>query len=462
MSDVAAVRRSSWSSGRSKELALSSGHGAIASFGWLFGEKFLRLVTGFLVGVLVARYLGPTDFGRLGYCIALIGLVQFLPDLGLDAILRRELIRTPQRAGTIIATGMFLRLNAAAIGFLVVVVLAVFTTGNPEDRTVLLLLGGVLFHPVPMVAASWFLARLEAAPATQVQLVVMIGSAIARVVLVFAKAPLAAFALVIGVEFVVSGLAVLVVALSRGMPLNPVRPDWRLARSMLQRAWPLVLAAFSVLVCSKIDTIMVASLLGEAEAGQYVAACRISEVWYPVATALAVSALPGLLAVEPLGRDAVMGKSREILDLSVLLSVIFILPVSFFGEAIALLAYGADFSLAGSVLRIHVWTVLFLFLGVVRNQWMVCEGRTLPLVSISLIAIMSNTCLNIITIPRFGITGAAAATLAAFAISAVLASFLWSSTRPFGCLQIKAAVCPREGCFRVAEWFRATWKRGGS
>lgn len=32
---------------------------------WLFGEKILRMVVGLFVGIWVARYLGPEQFGLL-------------------------------------------------------------------------------------------------------------------------------------------------------------------------------------------------------------------------------------------------------------------------------------------------------------------------------------------------------------------------------------------------------------
>jgi len=53
---------------------------------WLFLDKILRLGVGLVVGVLVARYLGPELFGKWNYAIAFISLISAFATLGLDQI----------------------------------------------------------------------------------------------------------------------------------------------------------------------------------------------------------------------------------------------------------------------------------------------------------------------------------------------------------------------------------------
>jgi O-antigen/teichoic acid export membrane protein len=44
------------------------------NIGWLFLDKVLRVGVGLLVGVWIARYLGPEQFGLLNFAFAVIGL----------------------------------------------------------------------------------------------------------------------------------------------------------------------------------------------------------------------------------------------------------------------------------------------------------------------------------------------------------------------------------------------------
>lgn len=49
---------------------------------WLFAEKVLRLVAGLFVGVWIARYLGPEQFGLLSYSQAFVALFSVIATLG--------------------------------------------------------------------------------------------------------------------------------------------------------------------------------------------------------------------------------------------------------------------------------------------------------------------------------------------------------------------------------------------
>ncbi len=59
---------------------------------WLFAEKILRMVVGLFVGVWVARYLGPEQFGLFSYALSFVGLFAAVATLGLHGIVVRELV----------------------------------------------------------------------------------------------------------------------------------------------------------------------------------------------------------------------------------------------------------------------------------------------------------------------------------------------------------------------------------
>ena len=43
-----------------------------ANTSWLLGERVLRMVVSLLVGIYVARYLGPERFGLLSYALSFL------------------------------------------------------------------------------------------------------------------------------------------------------------------------------------------------------------------------------------------------------------------------------------------------------------------------------------------------------------------------------------------------------
>ena len=66
--------------------------------GALLAERALRLVIGQLaITALLARYLGPEQFGLLQWAVAIVALGAALAGLGLEEILVRELVcRAPE------------------------------------------------------------------------------------------------------------------------------------------------------------------------------------------------------------------------------------------------------------------------------------------------------------------------------------------------------------------------------
>jgi O-antigen/teichoic acid export membrane protein len=68
-----------------------------ANTSWLMGHRVLSMVVALFVGVYVARYLGSERFGFLSYAGSFVGLFTALATLGLDGIMVRELVKTPER-----------------------------------------------------------------------------------------------------------------------------------------------------------------------------------------------------------------------------------------------------------------------------------------------------------------------------------------------------------------------------
>jgi O-antigen/teichoic acid export membrane protein len=65
----------------------------IGNINWLGLEKFFQYTLALFVGVWVARYLGPENFGTLNYVIAFLALFGPFYKLGLDQIIVRNLVQ---------------------------------------------------------------------------------------------------------------------------------------------------------------------------------------------------------------------------------------------------------------------------------------------------------------------------------------------------------------------------------
>ena len=87
--------------------ALKSHQGFMKYFkntSWLFGEKILRMIVSLFVGIWVARYLGPEQFGLFSYAKSFVGLFTAIATLGLNGIVVRELVKDESRREGLIST----------------------------------------------------------------------------------------------------------------------------------------------------------------------------------------------------------------------------------------------------------------------------------------------------------------------------------------------------------------------
>ena len=84
----------------------------IRSIGWLSLEKVFSITLNLTVGVYLIRYLGSDDFGKLSYCLSMVGLFEALAKLGLDAIVVRSLVKEEAATNDILGTALILKLLA--------------------------------------------------------------------------------------------------------------------------------------------------------------------------------------------------------------------------------------------------------------------------------------------------------------------------------------------------------------
>src|ERR1019366_4832630 len=78
--------------------------------GWLMVDRVVRMGMGLFVGVWVARYLGPVQFGSLNFALAFVALFGTVTTLGLDGgIVVREVLHNAHDTHEILGTTLALR-----------------------------------------------------------------------------------------------------------------------------------------------------------------------------------------------------------------------------------------------------------------------------------------------------------------------------------------------------------------
>lgn len=410
----------------------------LSNIAWLSADRVLRLAIGLLVGVWLARYLGPETFGQYSFAFALVALFGVFSKLGLDGILVREVVRSPDTQQALLASAFVLRLagGAAAAAAAVLCVSLV----RPADATVQLLVvvvsAGLVFQALD-VFDLWFQSQLRNRYAVLAKTSVFLLMAAVKVGLILHGADVRAFAAVAVLEILFGGIALAATYRLSGQTFE----RWRAAPGTMKRllgpALPLILAGAAVSIYMKIDQVMIARMLGDRAVGLYSAATRLTEATYFVPGTLIASVLPAIVAIrasnEPLFRD----RMQRLFDLMAAGAVALALPLSLFSVFIVRLLYGEPYSASAAVLAIHAWASVFVFLGIASSTYLLAENLTLISFYRTALGAIVNIGLNLVLIPRYGIQGAAWATLIS-ALVATYAVLLDARTRFAGLMMLRA------------------------
>lgn len=405
------------------------------NFLWLTAENMFRLGLGLVVGLAVARELGPTQYGVLSYATAAAALCTIIAALGLDGIVQRDLVKAgPDGWNDVLGTAFLLRMSSALILYGAYAIIIVATTPDPETQTACLVIGlGLVLNPAVLLR-TWFQAQVAAKHAVMTQLVGFSIGAGARIYLLWRReATVNALAWISVGELALSAL-LLAIAYGKVRPGRAWRWRWSpgYARQWAGEAWTQLLSGLAIFVYMRIDQLMLEKMAGTRSVGIYSAAVKVSELGYFVPVMLGATLLPSVVRTRESDLGKYVRRRQLYFDFSALIAVGFALPIAIFAPQVISLLFGQEYADASHILRIHAWSALFVFTGVARGQYLLTEGLLRFSFFATLAGAIINVALNFVLIPRLGGVGAAWATLVAYAISALASSFVYAPARAIG------------------------------
>jgi len=410
----------------------------VSNIGWLTVDRIVRLGLGVLVTVAIARHLGPEDFGKLNYGMAMFALIGVCASLGLDQVVQRDLVKSSADRDRFLGTCLALKMIAGALGYLCLILIVRKTVPDQTTRLTCLVIGLALLVNGSFTFDNWFQSQTQAKYTVYAQNTAFLTLTIFRIVLIFLGAGLLAFAWCFSAEQILGAILSLTLFLIVVRPVTKWRFDLSLARQWLANSWPLLLSGVAIIVYTRIDQIMLAHLADDRALGIYSAAVKVSEVSYFVPAILATSFFPSIIRTRELGTDAYNVRRQHYFDLSVVLAVAIALPTTVLAGPIIHLLYGNKYAEAVPILCALVWATLFVFTGGARQQYLIAEGHMKFSFAATLAAAVLNVVLNIFLIPRYQGFGAAIATLISYGLSAMFSSFFYKPTRLMGWEQLKS------------------------
>ncbi len=411
---------------------------ALVNVGWLFGDRILRMGVGLFVGVWVARYLGPEQFGLLNYASAFVALFGTFATLGLDSIVVRDLIQDPLVRNETLGTAFILKLIGG-----IVVLLSTFTAISliRSDSITHWLIGiiaaGTIFQAFDTID-FWFQSQVQSKYVVYARNTAFILITIVKIALLQMKASLIAFAWAGLAEVILSSIGLIFVYVLNKQYLQTWKVSLERAKSLLKNSWLLVLSGLVIMVYMRIDQIMLGQMIGDKSVGIYSAAVKLSEIWYFIPIAITSSVFPSIIEAKKTSEILYQQRIQKLFHLMVLISYVVAIPATFLSSWLIVLVFGKQFIDASVSLVALTWAGLFVCLGLARESWMITEGLMKLSFLTTAIGAATNVLLNLILIPSYGASGAAIATLISQFVAVSLSTLIFPETRKVFKMQLNS------------------------
>jgi len=400
-----------------------------ANTSWLLSERVLRMVVSLFVGIYVARYLGPERFGLLSYTLSFVWLFSSLASVGLDEILVRELVKSPEQRNNLLGTVFWLKVCGTLVMGTTIALVLKYTVEDQQTYWMIALIAlGFLFQ-VTNVVDFYFQSQVQSKFAVRAQVIQLILTSLFKIYLVWNQAELIwfAFALMLD-QAVVAVLFLLVYHWKIGwFPFFSFR--WKQAKKLMRDAWPIIFAGMVVSFYMRIDQVMLKEMLDAKAVGVYAAAVKLCEAWYFLPTALIASIFPAVIKAKIKSKTLYDKRVQNLYDLMVWSSIAVALPTTLLADWVILILYGTDFQEAADVLRIYIWAGVFVTLGIANSKWLIAENLQRYLFIRTILGALLNVGLNLWLIPIYGIKGAAIATMVAQGTVGFLSLSFFKKTR---------------------------------
>jgi len=380
---------------------------------WLMTERIIRMIITLFVGIYVARYLGPDLFGLLSYTNSFVGLFLAIATLGIESIVIRELVKRPYHVNELLGTAFGLKIFGTIImWFFIWTAVSISNNDNHTNEFIYIISLAILFQVFNVIDFK-FQADVKAKYVAQIKLVQILFTSSTKLYLIFIKAPLLWFVWIYFFEALILASGLIIMYLIKKGDILHWRWKWDVASDLLRDSWPLIMSGLLISIYVKIDQVMIKELIGDREVGIYAVATSLSTATYFIPLVITDSLFPAIINAKNNDNALYHNRLQSLYDILIWTGIIISIIVFFISDYIIYYCFGNEYIQSSSVLKIAIFTGIFVNIGLVNNKYFTAENRQKDILYRSIIGVFTNIILNLFLIKKYGANGAAITTIIA-------------------------------------------------
>ena len=378
---------------------------------WAVIGKVITLFSTLIVGIFVARYLGPKQYGLMNYVISIASLFTVFATFGSSEIIIRELSKKEKPKEVVLGSAMALRMGLAILCFISIVIYLFFSGETTETSTLILIYSSSIFFSCSAVIRFYFTSIVDNEYIVKSEIFRTIIGAIVKIILLFCKAPLIAFVFALAFDFLLLASGYIVVYRKKIGPICQWNIDFKFVKTLLTTSFPLLISSTAVIIYQRIDQVMIAKMLDNEFVGYFSTAMSFVNVLAFIPITIMQTTSPILVEYWKNDKLKYEQESQRIIGATTWLLIILCSIVALLSSPIINYTYGASYTDAIPVLQILVFKVVGIAIINLSGQLIIIENiHQLAFIRNILSCVICIIC-NYYFIPRWGIIGSAWATI---------------------------------------------------
>lgn len=393
---------------------------------WSLVAKIVGLISALLVGIMVARYLGPEQYGLMNYVVSFVWLFLIIATFGFENIEIREEAKRNDERDKIIGTTFVMRL-VLSVAAILMIWLAAYLNEADSYTISLIMIYSVYIIMTPFdVIRNYFTSQVQNEYIAKVGICRTVFSCLLKVLLLWLHASLTWFIVSLVVDAAVLAQGYCYVYRRKQGKMRAWKFDKGWAKYMLRQSFPLLFSGAAAIALLKLDQIMIGNMIDKTSVGYFSIASRFVEVLIYVPTVLIQTVCPLLVRLRKENMTEYVKKAQQFLNITVWLCVMMAVALSVSSYYLVILTFGMQYVNAVAVLHILAFKLIGVSLNNVSGQLLIIDGKQDLLMLRSLSGCVVCVALNYMIIPFYGITGVAFAAI----ITQLVAGFLIHSIVP--------------------------------
>ena len=409
----------------------------IRNASWLIGGRMAQMVLSFFVGVLTARYLGPSNYGLINYGLAFVAFFTAFCTLGINAVIIKDFVDNPEEQGIAIGTTLVMRgISSFLSAVMIIAIVSIMDAKEKETIIVVALCSIALIFQIFDTFNYWFQSKYQSKVTSIATLIAYFIVSLYKLILLFTGKSVIWFAFSSALDYIVIALFLFVAYQKNNGP--KLKFSLKKGKLLIEKSYHYIFASMMVAIYAQTDKLMLKQMLNEDAVGYYSTATTLCTIWVFVLQAIIDSMYPTIIDLYAKKDSEFDKKNRQLYAIVFYISITVSLIITIFARFGILLIYGEEYLPATVPLRIVTWYTAFSYLGVARSAWIVCNNKQKYLKYMNLGAAVINVMLNVILIPLFGASGAALASLITQIFTSICLPYMIKDLRDNAKMMIQA------------------------